>query len=228
MAKNLIDTSKRYLNFYYKEGEFIDSPKHKFNGRQVGDAEIEFMLKFFKFLIEGSFLNDKTKMWLQSNATSVRVMVESYNEQEMGEDKKLLSGSVSNIIGYDKKKLEKYFPANMIENVLAYPDEYLEIYDDILLKLRRKYMSFEQYNQALAIKLPSDVIERDISEKEWLDLQLLLRTYSKVEMDSIKNGNHQRFNERVIGYFNYLVSNDCKQGVEGKRLETIKEILSLK
>lgn len=227
MARNLIDTSKKYIEYYYKDGKAIKNPTHKFNGRVVGDAETRFMSNYFVFLMESQFLNCQTKMWLESNASSVRVMVETHNEQIEHEEKKLLASSVSSAIGYDKRKLQKHFPINMIENVLAYPEEYLEMYDSILNKLRRKYMKFDEYEKSLTIALPKEAMERSITDTEWMNLQSLVKTYSKREVEKIKKGEHDRYNLRVTGYFNYIISSDNISDLDKARLKRLKEILGI-
>lgn len=228
MAKNIIDNSKVYVHFYYNNGKWVENPEHKFSGRPVDPRAMQFAQEFFHFLIESSCLNRATIMWLNSNLGSMRAMVDAYNNQ-VEEPDKLDTHNVESIIDHDKRKLRDYFDKsiNVLEEVFAYPEKYLDKYSDILEKLQRKHMKDSQYMKALVVKIPKDSIAKEIDDRSWALLLQLLQMYNKRTIESINNGTHNLFTNEIFGYFNYLISSKKLNAQDKKRLEQINDILGI-
>lgn len=227
MAKNLLDNSKKYLKFYYNsDGTWVDEPDHKWNAKSVSPEAIKFVSDFFRFLMNSTFLCKYSIMWLNSNLNSMRAMVEAYNNQVEMPDKLVLH-TVTSSIDYDKRKLKKYFSVDMLDEVFAYPETYLDTNIEILDNLQRQYMQDKQYTQALVIKIPKRYIEKTIDDRSWALLTQLLTTYSKNTVDNISNGTDPLYTENIFGYYNYLISSSKLNKEEQKRLNEIKSILGV-
>lgn len=226
MAKNLIDESKVYIKYYYNGTEWEKDVDYKFNGHKLDKEVIDFVGEFFHFLIDSTFLSDVTKMWLNSNLSSVRQMVEAHNSQVVEIDK-LNINTVQSSITYDKNKLKKYFDDNMLLNVMSYPEKYLEELSLKLDSLQRIYMKDGEYNHSMVIKIPSNVITKQVDDNVWFKLKDLLKTYSKREIKKIEEGNNSEITDDVFGYYNYLISSKKLNDEEKKRLSEIRQILGI-
>lgn len=227
MAKNLIDNSKKYLNYYYNsDGTWVPNPDHKWNGKEVSQDAIDFVKDFFHFLIESSFLNEYTIMWLKSNVNSMRAMVEAYNNQ-VDEIDRLKLHNVESIIDYDKRKLKKYFSVDMLEDVFAYPEKHLTSNIEMLDSLQRRYMKDSKYNRSMVIKIPKEPMCKSLDDRSWALLLQLLMTYSKIKINNISNGTDPLYTNDMFGYYNYLISSTRLNANEQKRLKEIQSILGI-
>lgn len=226
MAKNLIDESKAWLPYFYKDGKWDRDPDIKFNGRAVSDEAKRFMYDFFKFLIESTFLNKCTVIWLNSNLSSMQKAFEFYNSQSDEIDAVNTKTAITNV-DYDKKKLKKYFDKDLLFNIMAYPEENLPNAIEVLDTLNRKYFNDKEYKASLVIKLPIDNINKKLTEEKFEALIKMLKRYSRKVVKEIEDGKSAEFTPEMIGYFNYLIS--CKQlnSEESTRLNEINEILGI-
>lgn len=226
MAKNLIDESKAWLPQFYKDGEFIEEPKVKFNGRVLESNIVNFVSDFFKFLLDSKFLNNCTIIWLNSNLSSVQKTFEFYNSQ--CDEVDMINIKTAQVkINYDKVKLRKYYDDNMLFNVMAYPDKHLDNAIQVLDKLSREYFNDKQYKEALSIKLPKNIIKKEISDNDFSSLLKYLDLYSKKRIEKIEQLEDDNFTSNMIGYYNYLISNKRLSKVDRDRLEQIKFILNI-
>lgn len=226
MSKNLIDECKAWLPYFYKDGEWEEDPAIKFNGRMIESKTKRFMYDFFKFLIESTFLNKCTIIWLNSNLPSMQKTFEFYNSQCDEIDALNIKTAITNV-DYDKKKLGKYFDKEMLFNVITYPEENLGEAIEKLDILNRKYFNDKEYKSSLVLKLPIDVINKKLSEEKFGTLTEMLRRYSKPVIKEIESGENKEFDYEMIGYYNYLISNKHLNVEETKRLGKIKELLDL-
>lgn len=227
MAKNLLDNSKKYLKFYYNsDGTWINEPDHKWNAKNVSIETITFVSDFFKFLINSTFLSKYSVMWLTSNLSSMRAMVDAHNSQVEMPDR-LVHHTVASSIDYDKRKLKKYFSVDMLDEVFAYPELYLERNVEMLDSLQRQYMQDKNYTQSMAIRIPKNPISKTIDDRSWALLTQLLTTYSKRTIDNISNGTDPLYTENMFGYYNYLISSTRLNKKEKQRLKEIQTILGV-
>ena len=226
MANNLIDESKAWLPYFYKDGVWESHPEIKYNGRIVKDETIKFMYEFFRFLLDSKFLSNSTHIWLKSNLPSMQKAFEFYNSQCDEIDAVNIKTAITNV-DYDKSKLKKYFDKYMLINVITYPDEHLPDAIEKLDLLNRKYMNDKEYKDSLVIKLPTDIISKRISDEKYTALATMLKRYSKKTIKDIESGNSQELTPEMIGYYNYLISGKKLSDVEQERLSEIHNILGI-
>lgn len=227
MAKNLVDNSKEFLKYYYNTttGEWVDTPNFKFNGRIVDSRVKKFIGRLFHFMLEGSMLSEYTKIWLTSNMNSIRQCFEAYNNQ-LEFSKKVDIHNVESTIYRDKRKLKEYFDADAIYNMLTYPENYMNEYEQKLDMLNRKFMADSEYKKSLAIKIPNDLITKTISDEDWDRLSHIIKTYSKLTIREIELNDSEKY-RNMFGYFNYLISSDSLTEEQEDRLVEIKNMLGI-
>lgn len=226
MATNLVDEAKSWLPYFYGVGVWDEHPSLEFYGKKVDDEVVDVMYKMLRFLVESNFLNDATKLWLKSNAGSVKLAVEEFNRRSL-EVVHLNFNTVKSKIQYDKKKVHEIFGSDALYNLIIYPEKNLEDINRKLMELERKYADDKDYMRALVIKPPKDVMCREITDTEWEWLYELLGTYSIKRIEKINKGEDDVFTSRLYGYFNYLVATKGLSGVDEERLRAIRELLGL-
>jgi hypothetical protein len=226
MAKNLIDESKKWIKDFYDNGEWKKDPEVRYNGKLINQESVDFLEQFYRFLIESSFLNEATIMWLNSNLSSVRDMVEHYNSQVL-EINALNINTAQSAVTYDKRKIGKYFEENMILKVCLYPEDNLEQNQVTLDKLQRLYMNDKEYRDSMVIKLPKDYMNKSLTREDWMRLSNIIERYSKRKIEMIEQGLDSNVTGDMIGYYNYLISSKKLADIDKKRLKQLRIILGL-
>ncbi|MBO5389185.1 MAG: hypothetical protein J6A59_13860 [Lachnospiraceae bacterium] len=226
-SKNMVDECKKYIGNFYVNGEWLEEPtKIRMNGRDVEPRVMDYMYNLFRFLIEGTMLCDCTLMWLKSNLPSIQATFELYNDQHTEIEAINLNTAHSKIL-YDKNKLAKYFDTDILFHVMVDPDRYLDKAVETLEKLMRVYMDDSEYRKASILKLPKDIICKDIDSYSWAKLTEILGRYSKDRIKLIESGEDKEMTREMIGYFNYLISNKKLSKKEKTRLEQVRIVLGL-
>lgn len=226
-GESIIEESKKWLSYFYVNGEWLDEPiKFKVNGREVSEEVMEFLSNFFRFLIEGTMLNECSIIWLTSNLPNIRSAIEFYNSQQLEIDRINLNTAQSKI-QYDKNKLAKHFESGILFHLMVDPDKYLESISNKLDSLSRIYMNDSEYNKSMVIKLPKEPLCKEIDDYSWVKLTDVLERYSKKKIALIESGNDKEITADMIGYYNYLISNKKLSNKEKERLKEIRHILNL-
>lgn len=223
---NMIDECKRYIPMYYSNGEWLENPNPRFNGRDLEPEIKEFIGELLHFLIDSKFLNNCARLWLFSNLKSVGQTIEFYNTQ-CDEEDRINIKTAQTKVDYCKRKLNKIFGTNPIFNVTAYPDKYLDKFWDGLDSLKREYADDKEYKNSLVLKLPKSYIKKELDEVSFVKLTTMLDRYSIKKIRSIESGMSEDFNTDMIGYFNYLISSSKLSDKDQERLKEIKGILNI-
>lgn len=227
MAKNLLDESKVYLPNFYNNGEWVENPTLKVAGRDIDNRVIEFMEEYYRFLFNSTFLTMASLLWLESNLSSVKKTIELYNESCYEVDRLNMNTSQTNIM-HDKKRLEKYFSPELFKNIMYYPEEHLEEAFETLAQLELKYMKkSKEYRESLVVKVPRTVLCKSVDDNTWELLKQFINCYSKERIKKIERLEDETVVPAVLGYYNYLISNNRLSEVDKQRLHEIRQLLCL-
>lgn len=227
-GETIIDEAKELLPSFYADGQWIENPELKFNGRQLDSEVIEFLKQILKFLLDGSAISEASKIFIMSPATSVAKAFEKYNNSCEEIDKIENLNTFQAMIQYDKRKMNKYFAErSTLYNIQAYPAKHLENNRNILNRLEREFMDDKIFNRAMAIKLPKDYLSYSIDDMSWVTLTKLLDTYSVKRINMINNLKSSDISIEMVGYYNYLISNNNLSKKDLERLNEIKRILDI-
>ena len=228
-GRTIIDEAKEILPSYYSNGEWLDNPDIKFNGRDLDDGTVNFIKELLMVLVEGNVLNEITRIFLMSSSTSVVKAIETYNMTCAEIDKIPNINTAQSCIQYDKKRLKKYFPEkSTIYLVMAYPEKYLSSAMISLSKFERENMDDKKYRAATVLKIPKDYIKYSLDDTNWVKLVSLLDTYSTKRIEQINKVECSDINLEMIGYYNYLISAKRLKGADKARLDEINRILGVK
>ena len=226
MAKNFLAELKVWLPAFKVNGEWVKSPKLKFNGQVVGEEVKEFLYEALRLFSEGA-LNKETTIWFNSHLSSVKDAVDYYNSQCESSEVLNLKTAQSKVT-YDKKRVSNYLGDGSLFITLAYPNEYLEAAWEGLDNFCKKYNNNHEYNNAMVLKMNTDIdIVKSISSDNWEQLINVVSTYSKKRIHELESGEADELTTDMIGYFNYLVNSKRLGDRDQKRLGTIRSILGL-
>ena len=232
--KHILDNIKPFINYFYKDEEFISEEELnkldiRYSDRKACFECKDIMLKLLKLLLDGNIVSNYTIIWLKSSVSSVNGALDFYNSQ-VTELERINIGTGTQNIRYDKEKLEKKhgIDSDWIYRINVDPERFYEPAVIKLDMLYRYYMKDKDYTSNLIVKLPKDIINKTIDETGWERLKSCLNTYSKIRAEIIKSGDDSNFSIELIGYFNYIISSKSLSDQEKDRLKTIKDILGIK
>lgn len=225
MAKDIIVELKAWLPYFYVNGEWVESPKMKFNGREVEEETKEFLSALLHSFLGGA-LNNCSLIWLKSNLSSVNKAIEFYNSQCDEVDQINIKTAQSKIF-YDKNRLSKYFSDNLILNVLAYPNKYLDQAWESLDAFNRAYFNDKEYRDSMVLRLDKKLNNKSLGSGDWESLIEVISRYSKEKIKALESGNEPELSPDMIGYYNYLISSKRLSAEDIKRLDQLRKVLGL-
>lgn len=205
--ESTLTSVKMYLKFFYDDGEWADKPVVYFAGKEADPRACGFIKNLLKFLLESNYTSDSTKMFLNSQVTSIKGAIDFYNNS-VEPDKKLDYITSKNAIQYDKRKLDKALGGDAVTTVLYNPDLVNECQSK-LNALIKKTMGKSVQAQALAfdVQVPG-LSSEELSTEDFQQLLMVLNRYSKKRLERLGKGLLKELPEDSLKYFNYLTSTD--------------------
>lgn len=200
---SMLEESRKYIPFFYQNGEWMEEPIMKHQGRNMDCEVVDYMRELFELLMESKLLSESTKLYLSSPFVSIRRMVDLHNERSMVFDT-LNYGTVTSSIKYDRKKLAKYFSSNCLIGLIEQKEKYIEKMRETLDQLKLKYYKDYEYKEKLKIRIPATGFKRELSEKEWNTLLKILRTYSVNTISKIEQGKVKTYSP-LFQYYHFLL-----------------------
>lgn len=226
-SDSIIEESKKWLNNFYVNGEWLDDPKPiVIDGKQVTLEVMDFMNSLYRLFLESSLLNDCTIIWLKSNLPNVKTAIEFYNSQ-LPEIDRINLHTAQSKIQYDKNRLSKWFDSDTIFHVMKDPDKYLGEATYCVDQLLRINMKDAEYNRELKIKIDKNIVFREITESSFEQLKDTLKKYSKTHIEEVEKFRSQELTREMAGYYNYIISAKKLKAIDKKRLAEIRSILGL-
>lgn len=225
MAKDIIVELKAWLPYFYSNGEWLEKPVLKFNGRNVDDEVVDFIEAILHTFIDGG-VNDCTLIWLKSNMPSVQKAFEFYNSQCDEVDRINIKTAQSKIF-YDKSRLAKYFEDGMLFNLMAYPEIHLSSAWENLDSFNRKYFNDKEYRDAMVLKIDNSFSCDKLDDDSWAGLLSLIKTYSKDQVRAIESGKAPEVSVKMLGYYNYLISSKRLSRDDKERLGQLRKVLGI-
>ena len=107
--RSMLEEAKKYMSFFYQNEDWVENPVLLYHGKEVDSEVVDYIKEFFVLLMESKLLNDYTKLYLSSPSSSIRRMVNLYNER-MVELNWIDYGTVTSSIKYDRNKLAIFHP----------------------------------------------------------------------------------------------------------------------
>ena len=111
----------------------------------------------------------------------------------------MISGSVSANVDYDKNKLFKFFPDNIIESVINHETD-MNAYEKMLNNARSEFIKSRDMFNNLALNIPDNVACSTLSDEEFDELISAIAPYTKSQMEYIIKS----LTDEQIGYLNYI------------------------
>ena len=220
MRSILSVTKDIYFSYMDYENNLYERPIGLITKRNLDKKRDSFIRRYILFIMTSKIVSDTTKLYIRSSSNSVASAIKGYNET-VSEDEAINIKTAQSKINYDINKLLKYFPDNMLSQVLAYNSCNLEDYEKRLNLAIADYTKKNKLLDNLALKIPRVPVEESLKEDEFNELLSIIKPYIRMHMQYIENN----IDNKSCGYLLYLMSAPCLEGENRKRYELLKQLL---
>jgi hypothetical protein len=201
------------------DGNQYKMPVGVLGKRNLDKRRIEFLKKYVSLLLDTKIISDTTKLYLFGTG-SLRMIILSYN-RNLPENEQINFNTAQSKVNYDKRKLESFFPDDMLSKVIFYKDANIGQYEKQLALALSKYAMKNKLMDNLALKLPPNLLNDTLSDQQFDEIFRDIAPYCKNQMKYIQ----ENLPSEGVGYINYLMSQQGLQGVDKKRFERLRMIL---
>lgn len=222
MEKLLAMTKEIYGDLIDFNGELYSAPQGRVGKRQLRSEATKFLQDYITFIMSSRIVCDTTRMYIRSSSGSVAAAIRTYNEGRNEKERIINVKTGQSAVDYDRKKLLKFFPNDMLYNVIYQKDCDLTSYKRMLSMVKRKYNKEECLSDKIVLNLSRKNYCHTLSDEEFEDLIPFLITYSK---KTIKMISEDRITADMVGYFNHLQFEDELSEIDEKRLKELKVLL---
>lgn len=218
----LIRMTRELVYCYVKdsEGNLYDRPIGSIGKRNLDKKRNDFLKKYIALILTTKIVSNTTKIYIGSSLPSVASVIANHNHA-VSELEKINVKTAQSHLYYDEKKLEKYFPKDMLLMVIANSSCNLDDYERRLNLTIADYSKKNKLLGNLALKIPKVAVEESLKEDEFNELLSIIKPYIKSHMQYIENN----LDNKSCGYLLYLMSAPCLQGEDKERYELLKQLL---
>lgn len=221
MRSILSVTKDIYFSYMDYENNLYERPIGIIAKRNLDKKRDSFIRRYILFVMTSKIISDTTKLYIRSSSSnSVASAIKSYN-QTVSEDEAINVKTAQSKINYDINKLLKYFPDNMLNQVLAYNSCNLEEYERNLDLAMNFYGKKNKLLDNIALKIPRAPLQEDLEQDEFNELLSIIKPYIKSHIHYIE----ENLPEKSVGYILYLISNTSLAGKDKIRYNKLKELL---
>lgn len=220
MRRILRVTKDIYFSYMDYENNLYERPIGIIEKRNLDKKRELFIRRYILFIMTSKIVSDTTKLYIRSSSNSVAYAIKGYNET-VSDDEAINIKTAQSKINYDINKLLKYFPDNMLSQVLAYNSCNLEDYEKRLNLAIADYTKKNKLLDNLALKIPRVGVSEHLEEDEFNEFMSIIKPYIRSHMQYIENN----LDNKSCGYLLYLMSAPCLQGKDKERYELLKQLL---
>lgn len=221
MRSILSVTKDIYFSYMDYENNLYERPIGIIAKRNLDKKRDSFIRRYILFVMTSKIISDTTKLYIRSSSSnSVASAIKSYN-QTVSEDEAINIKTAQSKINYDINKLLKYFPDNMLSQVLAYNSCNLEEYERNLALAMNVYGKKNKMMDNLALKMRRVPIQGDLEDEDFEELISIIAPYTKKQINYIE----ENIPEELVGYLLYLISSSSLNDKDKVRYNFLKELL---
>jgi hypothetical protein len=213
-------TREIYRSFVGTSGEIFERSVGNIAKRNLSKDREDFLKRYINLIINTKIVSDTTKMYIRSSLPSVASVITYYNSM-VDEPQKINIKTAQSKIDYDTRKLAKYFPDDMLSQIVANRNCSLKDYDKALNLAISDYGQKNKLLDNLILKLPKVTPQDSLDEDEFTAFLDMISPYIKKNIRYLE----EHIPEKSVGYLLYLMSAPNLTGDNKERYKLLKEIM---
>lgn len=220
--KHLIDMTKQvYKSFILDKGKYKLLSSSYVDKRELNNSAVSFLSSYLDFVMSSNIITQNTKVYIRSDASTPKDIANQFNMDNPDLDSKLTNIQVAKSNDYSANKMLKYFPVDMIDNILRKNGGMTE-YEGKLQQAIDENMGNGYWNKRCCIKIPGGVCEETPSQEDMNYVCMILAPYMQAQTNLVES--QLMVYGNVIRYFNYLLMKNKPTEEEQVIINRLKQL----
>lgn len=210
-----------YHCYMDSESNLYERPIGSIGKMNIDKRRDDFLKRYITLIINSKIVSDTTKIYIKDFMTSVASVIKSHN-QTLPEGERINIKTAQSKVDYDTRKLLKYFPDNMLTQVMAYGKCDLEDYEKRLNLAMADYGKKNNMLGNLILRLPDRVeVQDNLEEDEFKRFMDMIAPYFKKNIKYLEDN----LPEKAVGYIKFLLSSPLVTQSHKEHYELLKTML---
>jgi len=203
------------------DDNLYDRPIGTIGKRNLDKKRDDFLKKYITLIMGTKIVSGTTKIYIKSTLPSVASVIASHN-QTLDEDEHINIKTAQSKVDYDTRKLLRYFPDNMITQVLSNSACDLGGYEKSYNHAVADYTKNKMLDN-LKLRLPRTEIQDSLDEDTFERFIGMLAPYFVKHIKYLEDN----LPANAVGYMQYLLSTPTQQlsGEHKKRYQILRDYL---
>lgn len=222
MNRILSYTKLVYMAFKEVNGKLKFDTSSMIGQKKLGEDSKSFLEDYINFVMNCRILTNTTKIYLASIENDLQEAIRAYNATA-NEFNQITSKKASNDTYNDTQKLLKYFPEDMLCNVINKKGD-LDYYKAQLNLAIGKKLGQMPLGKNSVLKIPLIVTKEVPSEEEIDEFFMLYAPYTKAKIKKVE----EQLPMNVVGYMNYISNKSNLTEEEKAKLDRLNSLVAPK
>ncbi|MCT8975005.1 hypothetical protein N4T77_00180 [Clostridium sp. CX1] len=193
-------TKEIYQSYVDPKGNFYERPFGILEKITLAKKQDDFLRRYIYAIINTRLTSKATKIYIRNTGASVAAAIKNYNKN-LKESERLNIKSCQSSIDYDTGKLLKYFPDEMLTEIIFYNCDLTRYEKQLNLALARYGKENKLLTDNLILKIHCNDVKDSCTDEEFSELMSIIAPYFKKSIQYVED----RLPESV-GYLLYLMS----------------------
>ncbi len=218
MKKILKGTRTIYRCFRKENNQWKYIPTSVISQWEPDSRALAFFTEYLDFVMSGGILSDTTRIWMDSIEDQPTAAVRLYNENKP-EVEKIVMKKVYNHIDYDGNRLLRYFPDDMIINIIRKTGD-MDFYEQCLQDAVQKKYGQSFLSEHLIFRVPLGFVKERPSDSDIFEFICTIQGYTRATVQK----REAELPGNVAKYINYIAMKTDRTPEEEEILERVRKI----
>lgn len=215
-------TREVYHCYMDGEGNLRDKGIGTIAKRNLDKRREEFLKRYVTLIMSTKIVSETTKIYIRSSLPSVASVINHHN-QFVSENETINIKTAQSKIDYDTKKLLRFFPDNMLNQVLSNRSCNIVDYEKRLNLAIAEYGKKNKLLDNLLLRLPKVNVQDSLEEEEFKQFLNMIAPYFRKHIKYLE----ENLPAEGVGYLQYLMSTPETEltGINKERYGLLKLML---
>lgn len=218
MKKILRGTRTIYRSFVRENGKWRYIPTSDISRWKPDQRTLTFFAEYLDFVMYSDILSDVTKIWMDSIENQPTDAIRLYNEDKPKRER-IPVKKVYNHIDYDGTRLLRYFPDDMLGNIILKEGD-MNVYEACLQDAVRQKYGKSLLKEILTINVPTGIEKERPSDDDIWSFLFLIEPYTRSKVVQVE----AEIPANVARYINYISAKTDRTPEEEELLERLKKL----
>lgn len=193
-------TKEIYQGYVDLEGNFYERPFGILEKINLSKRQDDFLRRYINVVMNTRLTSKVTKIYIRNTGSSVAAAIKNYNKI-LKESEKLNIKSCQSSVDYDTGKLLKYFPDEMLTEIIFYNCDLTRYEKQLNLAIARYSKENKLLTDNLILKIHCSNIRDNCTNEDFSELLSIIAPYFRKSIKYVEDTIPES-----VGYLLYLMS----------------------